>query len=92
MHSQTIAVRDLSPNNVVLGTDNKWKILNLGNGTTRFMPAVLHYHREELEDEIDRTTEPGYRAPELLNLYSNYPISEKIDIFALGCLMYFMLF
>jgi len=28
----------------------------------------------------------------MLDLYSNYPITEKIDVFALGCVLYNMLF
>ncbi len=33
-----------------------------------------------------------YRSPEMVDLYSNKPISEKADIWALGCLLYLLCF
>jgi len=33
-----------------------------------------------------------YRAPELLDLYSGLPITEKIDTFSLGVVMFHLLF
>jgi cyclin G-associated kinase len=33
-----------------------------------------------------------YRAPEMLDLYSNYPINKQADIWALGCVLYTMCF
>lgn len=29
-----------------------------------------------------------YRAPEMLDLWSNYPIDEHVDMWALGCLLF----
>ncbi|KAM5283690.1 cyclin-G-associated kinase isoform 4-T4 [Hipposideros larvatus] len=33
-----------------------------------------------------------YRTPEIVDLYSNFPISEKQDIWALGCILYLLCF
>lgn len=33
-----------------------------------------------------------YRAPELLDTWSNYPIGPKADVWALGCVLYFLCF
>ena len=33
-----------------------------------------------------------YQAPEQIDLYSGFPITEKVDIFALGCLLFTLLF
>ena len=33
-----------------------------------------------------------FRAPEVLDLFSGFEISEKIDIFSLGCVMFTILF
>lgn len=30
--------------------------------------------------QMTRNTTPMYRAPEMLDLYNNYPINEKLDI------------
>ena len=78
--------------NVVLGNDGKWKLLNLGNSTTKFYNSVQPEDRFQIDQEIERTTQQLYRAPELLDLYSQYPINEKMDVFSLGCLLYQLLF
>lgn len=41
----------------------------------------------QVQDEIMRNTTPKYRAPEMLETYSNQPINEKVDIWALGCII-----
>ncbi|KAL9950314.1 hypothetical protein ACROYT_G042795 [Oculina patagonica] len=33
-----------------------------------------------------------YRAPEMVDLYSNMPVTEKVDIWALGCILFFLCF
>lgn len=40
------------------------------------------------EDIIRKHTTPAYRAPEMWDLYRRELISEKVDIWALGCLLY----
>uniref|UniRef100_A0A915JAG3 Protein kinase domain-containing protein n=1 Tax=Romanomermis culicivorax TaxID=13658 RepID=A0A915JAG3_ROMCU len=43
-----------------------------------------------VEEELARRTTPMYRAPEMLDLYQNLPINEKVDIWALGCVLYYL--
>jgi serine/threonine protein kinase len=78
--------------NVVRGSDNSWKLLNLGRSTTSFYVQVVASERQSIDREIEESTDPLFRAPELLDLYSGYPITEKIDVFALGCVMYWLLY
>ena len=33
-----------------------------------------------------------YRSPEMCDLYSNQPVSEKADVWALGCLLFKLCF
>lgn len=33
-------------------------------------------------------TTPMYRAPEMLDTWSNHPIDHSVDIWALGCILY----
>uniref|UniRef100_A0A4X2LW51 Cyclin-G-associated kinase n=1 Tax=Vombatus ursinus TaxID=29139 RepID=A0A4X2LW51_VOMUR len=42
--------------------------------------------------KITRNTTPMYRTPEIIDLYSNFPIGEKQDIWALGCILYLLCF
>ncbi|KAG9486304.1 hypothetical protein GDO78_006615 [Eleutherodactylus coqui] len=42
--------------------------------------------------QMIRNTTPVYRTPEIIDLYSNFPIGEKQDIWALGCILYLLCF
>lgn len=44
--------------------------------------------RTLIEEQIAEKTTPMYRSPEMLDLWSNYPIDEHSDMWALGCLLY----
>jgi len=48
--------------------------------------------RAKLEEEILRLTTPSYRAPELVDLYSRKLVSEQVDVWALGCVLYALAF
>ncbi|KAN0045108.1 hypothetical protein ACTA71_006636 [Dictyostelium dimigraforme] len=43
-----------------------------------------------LQDEVEQNTTPFYRAPELFDIPSDCQIDERIDVWALGCLLYTM--
>ena len=45
-----------------------------------------------VEGEITRFTTVQYRSPEMVDLYSGYPIGLKADIWALGVLLYHLCF
>ena len=45
-----------------------------------------------VEEEISKFTTVQYRAPEMVDLYSGFPISIKADIWALGVLLYHLCF
>ncbi|XP_046512108.1 cyclin-G-associated kinase isoform X1 [Equus quagga] len=97
MHRQKppIVHRDLKVENLLLSNQGTIKLCDFGSATT-----TLHYpdyswsaqKRALVEDEITRNTTPMYRTPEIVDLYSNFPISEKQDIWALGCILYLLCF
>jgi len=41
-----------------------------------------------LEEEMAKHTTPMYRAPEMVDMWSNFPITTAADIWALGCVLY----
>ncbi|KAH9774652.1 protein kinase domain-containing protein [Citrus sinensis] len=90
MHSQSppIAHRDLKAENLLLGSDGLWKLCDFGSTSTN------HKRFEKLEemgieeDNIRKHTTPAYRAPEMWDLFRRELINEKVDIWALGCLLF----
>ncbi|XP_034155056.2 cyclin-G-associated kinase isoform X1 [Pangasianodon hypophthalmus] len=97
MHKQKppIIHRDLKIENLLISQQGTIKLCDFGSATT-----VTHYpdyswsahKRSMVEDEITRNTTPAYRTPEMIDLYSNFPINEKQDIWALGCILYLLCF
>ena len=45
-----------------------------------------------LQEEMAKHTTPMYRAPEMLDTWNHYSIHTPSDIWALGCLLYFLCF
>lgn len=97
MHKQKppIIHRDLKVENLLLSHQGTIKLCDFGSATT-----ISHYpdyswsaqKRALVEEEITRNTTPMYRTPEIVDLYSNFPIGEKQDIWALGCVLYLLCF
>uniref|UniRef100_A0A8C5LTD5 Cyclin-G-associated kinase n=1 Tax=Leptobrachium leishanense TaxID=445787 RepID=A0A8C5LTD5_9ANUR len=95
MHKQKppIIHRDLKVENLLVGNQGTIKLCDFGSSTT-----IAHYpdynwtaqKRALVEDEVTRNTTPMYRTPEIIDLYSNFPIGEKQDIWALGCILYLL--
>jgi len=94
MHSvkNPIAHRDLKGENVLLGEDGHFKLTDFGSISVRRYARVTPENREIIQEDIDKNTTPTIRAPEQCDLYSDFPITEKVDIWALGCLLYIMCF
>ncbi|KYO35052.1 hypothetical protein Y1Q_0000957 [Alligator mississippiensis] len=97
MHKQKppIIHRDLKVENLLISNQGTIKLCDFGSATT-----VAYYpdyswsaqKRAVVEEEITRNTTPMYRTPEMIDLYSNFPIGEKQDIWALGCILYLLCF
>ncbi|CAB3989806.1 cyclin-G-associated kinase-like [Paramuricea clavata] len=95
MHKQSppIIHRDLKIENLLLSSRGQIKLCDFGSATTKSLypsDSWTSVERSLLEDEMQRNTTPMYRAPEMVDLYSNYPITVKSDIWALGCLLYML--
>ncbi|OQV17255.1 Cyclin-G-associated kinase [Hypsibius exemplaris] len=93
LHKQTplIIHRDLKVENLLIGNDRKVKLCDFGSATVTTHAPDMSWdslRRNLVEEEMTRNTTPMYRAPEMLDLYNNYPINEKLDVWALGCCLY----
>ncbi|PIA14333.1 kinase-like protein, partial [Coemansia reversa NRRL 1564] len=99
MHYQShpILHRDLKVENI-LGSPaadtehgRVYKLCDFGSATTNIVAADSRLSRREIvamEEEIQRMTTLEYRAPEMIDLYLRRGITEKVDIWALGVLLY----
>ncbi|WCJ19004.1 Protein kinase superfamily protein [Euphorbia peplus] len=90
MHSlhPPIAHRDLKPENLLLGPDGLWKLCDFGSTSTNHKRFEKPEEMGIEEDTIRKHTTPAYRSPEMWDLLRRDLISEKVDIWALGCLLF----
>ncbi|KAL0464386.1 UNVERIFIED_CONTAM: putative serine/threonine-protein kinase DDB [Sesamum latifolium] len=90
MHCQTppIAHRDLKAENLLLGSDGLWKLCDFGSISTNHKRFEKPEEMGIEEDNIRKHTTPAYRAPEMWDLFRRELINEKVDIWALGCLLF----
>jgi len=94
LHDQGIAHRDIRPESVFLTSDNKWKLGNFGAASKRFFSNTRPSAQlqEEISTDVLSRTVPQVRAPEQINVKMGLPLGLEVDIWALGCLLYFLLF
>jgi AP2-associated kinase len=95
MHAQEppLAHRDLKVENILLDEANGlFKLCDFGSVTSKAVRPSTKTEIVALEEEIQKYTTLPYRAPEMVDLYQHKLISEKADIWALGCVLYKLAF
>ncbi|XP_024081424.1 cyclin-G-associated kinase isoform X2 [Cimex lectularius] len=97
MHSQIppIVHRDLKIENLLLSSEGKIKLCDFGSATSHIIRPDNSWSAQQrflLEDKMNMCTTPMYRAPEMIDTWVNAEIGTAADIWALGCLTYFLCF
>ena len=95
MHSQNppISHRDIKIENV-LKFGQKYKLCDFGSASSDTMNPRNETKQSLLEkfEVYERTTTFIYRPPEMCDEYCNYIVNEKVDVWAVGCILYTILF
>jgi len=97
LHTRTTPVthRDIKLENLLVNGENLVKLCDLGSATTTVHhpnPDWSMSQRTMLEDELAKYSTPMYRAPEMLDTWSNFPVNQSVDIWAAGLVLYSICF
>ena len=85
-----ISYRDLTIDKILVGNDGKLKLCDFGHINTTEIYEINDINRSALQAEINEYNNDKYRSPELCDLYSQLPITFASDIWALGCILYYI--
>ena len=93
LHKNGYCHRDLCLENILFKEKDKLVICDFGSATNQFFPSAVDNNNltANLLIEIEHKSKLFYRAPEEIIIYSNYPLSEKVDIYSLGIILFMML-
>lgn len=95
LHCNGIIHRDLKVENVLQSNGQTFKLCDFGSATKQIISKGVTLSIEQirlLSDEINKYTTLVYRAPEICDLYHTRGITNKIDIWALGIILYKLCF
>lgn len=84
--------RDIRAGNILLGNDGNYKICNFGGCTKKVYENISEDDIGRICSDITNNTNPNHRAPEQLDLYSGFPINEKVDVWALAVVLYNLMY
>ncbi|CAJ0576685.1 unnamed protein product, partial [Mesorhabditis spiculigera] len=95
MHELGFTNRDVKLENLLIDANGRVKLCDFGSATRETHQPYDGWplaQRTAVEESFQKYTTPMYRAPEILETYSNYPIGNALDVWALGCVLYYLCF
>ena len=84
--------RDLKLENILFGADGNLRLCDFGSCVVGPVYVNSQEARADADEVIQKTTTQMYRSPELVDLYMRDVLTEKSDIWALGCIFYALCF
>lgn len=91
-HRQGLCHRDIKPGNVLISDDNQPILMDFGSTADAVVQISSRFDALRLEEEAAQNTTATYRAPELYQVSSGSTIDHKVDVWALGCVLYTLAF
>ena len=94
MHKQqpSMVHRDIKLENIMQGKDGRWKLIDFGSVVRGTIKLKNKDDVDREEQQIEKYTTQMYRAPEMVDFFGVSEITEKTDIWALGCILYTLMF
>lgn len=71
--------------NILINSENGFLLCDFGSATRQILQGSID-GISRIEDEIQKYTTLSYRAPEMVDLYLDYPINFKADIWV--CILF----
>ena len=87
-----VAHRDLKLENILRTERGEYKLCDFGSCYAGPQPLATPAERAAAVMEFEQNTTLSYRAPEMIELFGVRVIDEKVDVWALGCVLYSLLF
>ena len=92
LHQLSIAHRDIKLDNVLISNNTQIRLCDFGSCSIKHQIYQDHHEINQEIEIINKQCTEAYRSPELADLYQHKLVNEKVDIWALGYILYFMLF
>ncbi len=87
-HNPPIAHRDIQTKNILCGTDGNYKLTHFGNASTIHGTPKGTISRTIATEDIRQNSRLAYRAPEQVDLHKACVLNEKVDVWAIGILLF----
>ncbi|CAN0455641.1 unnamed protein product, partial [Laminaria digitata] len=80
LHDKGITHRDLKLDNVLKSSSGAYKLCDFGSCVQGRVPLETAEQRVAEEEIVEKTTTHMYRAPEMVDLYMERELTEKVDV------------
>ncbi|EWM20724.1 serine threonine kinase isoform cra_a [Nannochloropsis gaditana] len=89
LHEHDIAHWDIKPHNVLLSDQGQPLLMDFGSCCSPATQTVTERRAALLlEEQAAAKCSPAYRPPELTQVLPNVPVDSRVDVWAMGCLLY----